>query len=624
MNSLNKIIKSSILFNKSRSIVTCISIIISISLMIGIDILITSTKIAMKNDIGSKMNETPLILFVLSLIVGIAVIIFIYSTFKIYVVENTKLYGILRAIGIKKSKLFCLVVLQGIFYGIISIPIGLCLGFAVCKGFIALSNTFLMYNSLDVPIVLTTHSVIVSILYGLVSILISVFYPAILASSVSPIKAINNINSIEPTHNYGYMPKFAHKFLNYKCKLVLTDIISNKSKSAFIIIVFSISLILVTVFSAVFSHVNEFGSNSKVYAFDFEIVNKSGFTEEYISYLSSNQLIKSVNIVDNYTTTFKAQESKINMNHPSALYITYKDGIGDILTTLVSYDNELLNRSKKYLVAGDINAESLDDGCIVYVNESMVDVINNNVCNEKLVNLNVGDKISLDLSPSKQGMYEAEVKAIVNSLPYSPSLHLEDSVYFIVSNETFNEIFNKSSTHDLKIKLKDKSYEKEMENFLQNELNQGSLSEYNNLIDYKRSIKQEDEFIKYIFLFFTLMLFLVGVIITVNMIVGNIIAKSKEFLIYKSIGIKQRDINKIIFMEIIFYMISSMLVGLIIGIPSSIIAFNIYVKGDFIKVYKFPYFDVGLYMIAMIISTIIAYYISTKQIKKVMRTHNKF
>ncbi|WP_346962535.1 FtsX-like permease family protein [Clostridium sp.] len=370
MNSLNKIIKNSILFNKSRSIVTCISIIISISLMMGIDILITSTKIAMKNDIGSKMDETPLILFVLSLIVGIVVIIFIYSTFKIYVVENTKLYGILRAIGIKKINLFCLVVLQGIFYGIISIPIGLCLVFLVCKGFVALANTFLIYYSLDVPIVLTTHSVIVSIFYGLVSILISVFYPAILASSVSPIKAINNINSIEPTHNDGYMPKFASKFLNYKCKLVLTDIISNKSKSVFIIIVFSISLILVTVFSAVFSHVNEFSSNSKVYAFDFEIVNKSGFTEEYISYLSSNQLIKSVSIVDDYMATFKVEEAKVNMNHPRSLYIPYNDRIGNIPTILVSYDNELLNRSKKYIVAGDINIESLNDGCVVYVNES--------------------------------------------------------------------------------------------------------------------------------------------------------------------------------------------------------------------------------------------------------------
>jgi len=616
MSSFNKIIKNSILFNKSRSIVTCISIIISISLMMGIDILITSTKIAMKNDINSKMDETPLILFILSLIVGIVVIIFIYSTFKIYVVENTKLYGILRAIGIKKSRLFYLVVLQGIFYGIISIPIGLCLGFWVCKDFVALANTFLMYNSLNVPIVLTSHSIIVSIFYGLVSILISVFYPAILASSVSPIKAINNINSIEPTHNNGHVPKFANKYLNYKCKLVLTDIISNKSKSIFIIIVFSISLILVTIFSSVFSYVNEFSSNSKVYAFDFEIVNKSSFTEEYISYLSSNELIESVNSVDDYMTTFKVEESKVNINHPRSSYIYYKDGIGDIPTLLVSYDNELLNRCKKYLVAGDINTKNLNDGCIVYINESMVDVINNNVFNEKLVNLKVGDKISLDLSPSKQGMYESEVKAIVNSLPYCPNLHLEDSIYFIVSNETFNKIFNKTETNNLKIKLKNKSYEKEMENFLQNEINQGSLSKYENLIDYRRSIKQEDEFIKYIFLFFTLMLFLVGVIITVNMMVGNIISKSKQFLTYKSIGIKQRNINKIIFMEIIFYMISSLLVGLIIGIPSSIIAFNIYVKGDFIKIYKFPYFDVGLYIIAMIISTIIAYYISTKQVKK--------
>jgi len=75
------------------------------------------------------------------------------------------------------------------------------------------------------------------------------------------------------------------------------------------------------------------------------------------------------------------------MNHPYALYTPYKDGIGDIQTSLLSYDNELLNKCKKYIVEGDINVENLNDGCIVYVNESMVDVINSNVFNEKLINL---------------------------------------------------------------------------------------------------------------------------------------------------------------------------------------------------------------------------------------------
>lgn len=119
------------------------------------------------------------------------------------------------------------------------------------------------------------------------------------------------------------------------------------------------------------------------------------------------------------------------------------------------------------------------------------------------------------------------------------------------------------------------------------------------------------------------MLFLVGVIININMMVGNISTKGKQFLIYKAMGIKQSQINKIILIELMFYMVLSLISGLIIGIPASMIAFNKFVKVHAIKVYKFPYFDVGIYVLAMIMATLIAYVISTRQVKKVTMTQER-
>ncbi|GEM_PF-999421 len=625
MSSFGKLIKNSIFYNKWKSILICISISISIALITGVNILITSSKAAMEGIGESTANSTTIILYIISLVVGIVVIIFIYSIFKIYVMENRKLYGILGAIGVRRSKLFSLVLLQGLAYGIVSIPVGLFLGYFMSKGFMVFSDVFLMYDSLNFPIILSGSSVMISIMYGLVSILISVSYPAILASGISPVDAISSFNNSRITESEGYLPKNFSKFLNYKWKLVFSDIMKNKSKAVFIITVFSITLILVTILSASFSYIDEFGKKSKVHIYDFEIDSKDGFTEEYISELSSNSLVDSANVIETSGAMLKISEEKINKNHLNYKSVYKEEGVANLVTLLVSYDDKLLNECKKYIVSGDIDIDTLDNGIIAFVNEATVNTTYNKVCSGTLVNLKAGDRVSLDISDYnvKDTTYEGEIKAVINDLPYSPVMNHAGDVYLIVPNETFNEIANRSRVNKLNIRLKSRSYEKDMEKFIQKEIEEGRISSSLNLIDYRRNIRRDDEFVKYIFLFFTFMLFLVGVIININMMVGNIATKGKQFLIYKAIGIKQSEVNKIILIELLFYICLSLVIGLLIGTPISGFVFYKFVKVDAIKVYKFPYFDVGIYVLAMIIATLIAYVISTRQVKKVVMTQER-
>lgn len=621
-SSFYKFIKNSIFYNKGRSILICISISISIALIMGVNILIASSNAAMESTGISKTNQTTLILYILSLVVGVVVIIFIYSIFKIFVMENTKIYGMLRAIGVRRSKLFSLVLFQGLAYGIISIPIGLFLGYFICKGFMILSDAFLMHDALNFPIVLSGSAAMISIVYGLASTLISVSYPAIIASCVSPVEAVSSFNNSRIGENEGYLPMIFNEFLSYKWKLAFSDIMKNKSKAAFIVIVFSISLILVTVLSAGFSYIDEFGKKSKVHMYDFEIGKANGFTEEYISELSSNSLVDSVNVIETALALFKTDKEKLNKNHLNYRFRYYEDNVAVLQTILVSYDDDLLDECKKYIVSGDIDIDTLENGIIAFVNEATFSPIYNTVCSGTLVDLKAGDKVSLDISDYniKDTTYEGKIKAVINDLPYSPTMSYDTDVYFIVSNETFNEIAGKNTVTNLKVRLKSRSFEKEMEKFLKKEIDEERISSSFNLIDYRRSVRRDDEFVKYIFLFFTFMLFIVGVIINVNMIVGTITAKGKQFLIYKAIGIRQSNVNRIILIELMFYMVLSLIIGLVIGTPVSMLVFDKFVKVDAVKVYKFPYVDVGIYILAMTISTIIAYFISVRQMKKAIMT----
>lgn len=618
-NTFKKLIRNSILKNKARSFLICLSISLSIALVTGVNILMTSSIAAMEEVGPTKINGTGVMIYLLSVVVGIVIIIFIYSIFKVFTMENVKLYGMLRSIGVRRSKLFSLVLLQGLIYGIISIPIGIFLGVLMCKGFMVLADYFLMFNTVDFPIILTSSSIIFSIVYGLVSIILAVIIPAIKAASISPIDAISSYGSSKFVSDDEYLPYFLKKLMNYKWKLAFSDILKNQSKAAFIIMVFSISLILVITLSATYSFRDEYGKKSIVHLVDFEIESSNGFNEDYIKELTSNPMIEAVNVTDNANACCKLSLDKFNRNHWAYMYGAREGNMTTTVTQLVSYDDELLKECRNYIVSGDIDIDTLEDGVIAFVNEKSFNEQYKFFSNGPLVNLSPGDKVTLDISDFniKDITYEGEINAVINDVPYSPSWGpYESNFYFIVSNEAYNNLVGKNRTTSLKIRLKDKSEENKMENFLKGEIEAGRISEFSNMIAYLRGSRRDDEFVKYTLLFFTFMLFLVGIIVNINLVIGNIISKRKQYLIYKAIGIKQKQVNRVILIELLFYVILSLVIGLSIGIPLSKVVFFRFAEVIGVKVYKFPYFDVGLYMLLMVTSTVIAYAIAIKQIKK--------
>jgi putative ABC transport system permease protein len=112
----------------------------------------------------------------------------IYLTLSMAVIERTRMYGTLRALGATRRQVRRIVLLEGIVLGIVSALIGLVVGLALAKGLLVLiGNLF----DLELPgLVITPAALVASVVVGLVVTLGSALVPAFRAGRLSPVEAM--------------------------------------------------------------------------------------------------------------------------------------------------------------------------------------------------------------------------------------------------------------------------------------------------------------------------------------------------------------------------------------------------------------------------------------------------
>jgi len=148
--------------------------------------------LAQQSDISKK---------VLTIIIMLALLFGIVNTMLMAVLERTKELGMLRAIGLHRSKVFMLVLLETVLMSVVGGPIGVMLG--------ALTNTYYRLNGLDLssyaeslkeygydsffyPVLEPAQYPILMIVV-MVTACIGAIYPAIKAVRLNPVESIRKI-----------------------------------------------------------------------------------------------------------------------------------------------------------------------------------------------------------------------------------------------------------------------------------------------------------------------------------------------------------------------------------------------------------------------------------------------
>lgn len=135
----------------------------------------------------SKNHAMEVIFGIIAVFVVICTAVVIYNAFNISVMERIKHFGILRSIGATKAQIRSLVFKEAAVMSIIAVPAGILSGFA---GIMITFNFFIDGFLGSFKIGFYPQVIGVAALLGVLTVFMSVFFPARTASKVSPMDAI--------------------------------------------------------------------------------------------------------------------------------------------------------------------------------------------------------------------------------------------------------------------------------------------------------------------------------------------------------------------------------------------------------------------------------------------------
>ncbi len=134
--------------------------------------------------------QTVLLAFALVAVLVASFIIF--NTFRIIVGQRVREFGLLRAVGASTAQVVRMVVLESFIVGVIASLLGLGFGWVVSQGLTAMMSAV----GFDLPSTATSmasRTIIVGMAVGVIVTMASALYPAIKASRIPPIAAIQEI-----------------------------------------------------------------------------------------------------------------------------------------------------------------------------------------------------------------------------------------------------------------------------------------------------------------------------------------------------------------------------------------------------------------------------------------------
>jgi putative ABC transport system permease protein len=134
------------------------------------------------------VNVFLLTFALVALVVGSFVI---YNTFSITVAQRTKETALLRAIGAKRRQVMRSIRIEALFTGVVASAVGVVLGIATAQGLRFVLSAF----GLELPsgsAVVRPHTIVISMVTGVVVTVVAAWLPARKAAKVAPIEALRD------------------------------------------------------------------------------------------------------------------------------------------------------------------------------------------------------------------------------------------------------------------------------------------------------------------------------------------------------------------------------------------------------------------------------------------------
>ena len=570
---------------------------------------------------------------VVMVIIIITSAVCISNSFAISINQKTKQYGMLASIGATPRQIRKNVFFEAAFMGVIGIVAGIGGGLSASYILVVLSNKMLI-DTFEMSIVYAPSllGVLLSIVLAIVTIVLSALVPAIRASRMSPIMAINHSEDIKIKSKSLKTPKLIGKVCGEGGVLAYKNMKRNKRKYRVITISIALS---VSTFIALYGFMSLLTESVNRYANDkidlrvYMSSYKSMSVDEANKKVSNivNRINNETNITDfTFARGFYASlkdEPKYSSDYKEVN--KYEAGLAEnngYYISIISLGNEEYG---KYIKKLGISKETAQSGGILVDNTYQYINNGNDI---KYFNIYDGYKAgdvltyridtsnsskSLDNSKSSDDttLYDIRIVALSNERPFGYDNAYTSYGYLIVSDDYMNRIDTKNTDSTLlNINCDDPD---KAQDILVNEFNIGQ----NYIFNAAQERRNDEKLIltMKIFLYgFIAIVSLIGITNIFNTVTTGMELRGKEFAMLQSIGMTKKEFDKMIRLESVFYGSKALIIGVVSG---TILSYVIFISaGESQLKYTLPLLAIVMSVIVVIILLLGIMKYSIAQIRK--------
>ena len=528
---------------------------------------------------------------VIAIIIVVAItIVLVRNSFQISISERMKEFGTLISIGATSKQIRKIVLIEGLIYAIISIPIGLIFGIGVVYFSIngiekvlasTFGNSWIMEFSINIPFIFVT------ILITILAILFSCIKPIRKAKKASPIETIKQNNEIAIKNKDVEVSKLKVKLLGIEGQIAYKNIKRNKNQYRSTTISISIIMILVILISSIIQYIFLIVNNT------YKPTNRNidvgmiygGGQEETDTVFKNFDRIKEMDSIIDYSIIVRF--NGIMKNNNKSISIHAYEGS--------NYENYLKSMGLKY-------EDTFNNGILLSANPSVKEgEILNIIINEKEYKIPIIKTTNLDPEVAIFDLDNSKIEKIdSDSLEYERLIISNDMAKKIDIND---EIVKGRFSMDMRVNSSNPNkLEKEIEQFVN--LDKIAITNYTK----QKEDEEKLSAMMSIFLYgLLLVISLIGITNIYNTITASMNLRKREFEILKAIGMSNKQFNKMFVYESLIYGVKSLIIGIILGTILSYVLYCI-INTDLALKYYFP----AVQMIIMAVLTILVIYMSNK------------
>jgi len=577
----------------------------------------------------------------------------IRNSFNISITERIRQFGMLASVGARPKQIRSMVYQEGLFVGLIAIPLGILLGCAATLGIVSITNALIGFSeATDMLFYIPPHMFAIIILVGLFIIFLSAASPAIVASRISPITALRSNQEIKVKPKKLKTSKLTQKMWGIGGVIAAKNLkrSRNKYRTTVISIVLSVAVYIGISSFMLYGHKvielfnEDTGANVMVTANHDEIYDdiiERFNVKEYAKYHEIGTKadengyynIPRIKIISRDEFERYAKKAGIRSDDYARLAL--------LLDTLKEKDHSghyTVHRTTQYKVDDVIKFRAVK---LIYDEEAVVDCDPDHMFRDKTEE--EYDEEDLELIEQCKngelngyGAYEEKISdeqavTITNIVDFSPmgvysyELDQRGTVYISEDHAVAKALKDYTMGNDA-LYIADSGLGKDIEAYL---LNPVTIMKYQkrfndqNTIAIPVDMEAAMETIRNTILLFEIVIYgfivvaaLVGVTNIFNTITTNVALRAKEFAVLKSIGMTEKEFNHMIRLESVMYTVRALLIGLPVGLLMSYGVYKLFDEAAMEFGWLIPWGAIGICIVVVAALIALIMYYSVRKIKK--------